>query len=144
MNGAFYEPENVSQVVDVMGFNYYPNDYDRMSSAEPWQADPQFRTPARGRGASAIRRRPILALDEIARLERLIAGGAEIASRPSSWAAVWTSCGYGGDRRPSPGRRRQASSGITSISAADAADIRRAQWRDDIPSWRSRRYWTAS
>jgi beta-galactosidase len=35
MNGAFYNPSNVSSVVDVMGFNYYQADYDKFHRLNP-------------------------------------------------------------------------------------------------------------
>ncbi|MGH2199164.1 hypothetical protein ACQ1Z2_16610, partial [Enterococcus faecalis] len=35
MNGSFFEPVNVSTVVEVMGFNYYQADYDKFHAANP-------------------------------------------------------------------------------------------------------------
>ncbi|MQP65477.1 DUF4982 domain-containing protein [Niveispirillum sp. SYP-B3756] len=35
MNGSFYDPVNVSTVVDVMGFNYYQEHYDRFHALNP-------------------------------------------------------------------------------------------------------------
>jgi beta-galactosidase len=38
MNGGMFEPVNVSQAVDVVGFNYQPGEYDRFHAAHPTRA----------------------------------------------------------------------------------------------------------
>ena len=35
MNAGLYAPKNVSQAVDVVGFNYQPGEYDRFHAANP-------------------------------------------------------------------------------------------------------------
>ncbi len=47
MNGSFFNPHNVSSVVDVVGFNYYPGDYDKFHRLNRPSRSPVRRIPAR-------------------------------------------------------------------------------------------------
>lgn len=140
MNGSFYAPHNVSQVVDVMGFNYYPNDYDRFHALNPAKPSTSSEDTSafmtRGAFTSDPGRHVISSMDEEA------AGWG--ATHRASWRAiagrpfiaggfVWTGFDYHGEPTPYAWPTIASFFGVLDLCgfAKTAYDIRRAQWIDD-------------
>ncbi len=151
MNGAFYDPENVSQVVDVMGFNYYPNDYDRYHRLNPGKpilsSEDTSAMMTRGAFASDPAAHVLSSLDT----EAADWGAthrrswAEIAARPFvAGGFVWTGFDYHGEPTPFAWPTTSSFFGILDLCGfpKTAYDIRRAQWRDDIPVVAIAPHWT--
>lgn len=140
MNGSFYAPHNVSQVVDVMGFNYYPDDYDRFHRLNPAKpATSSEDTSAfmtRGAFASDPANHVISSMDEEAAgwgaTHR--AAWRAIADRPFlAGGFVWTGFDYHGEPTPYAWPTIASFFGVLDLCgfAKTAYDIRRAQWIDD-------------
>ncbi|CCW19264.1 Beta-galactosidase [Sphingobium indicum BiD32] len=140
MNGSFYDPDNVSQVVDVMGFNYYPNDYDRFHVLNPRQpitsSEDTSAFMTRGAYASDARAHVSASMDE----EAADWGATHrkawkaIAERPFvAGGFVWTGFDYHGEPTPYEWPTIASFFGILDLCgfAKTAYDIRRAQWMDD-------------
>jgi beta-galactosidase len=140
MNGSFYAPHNVSQVVDVMGFNYYPADYDRFHGLHPNQplisSEDTSAMMTRGAYASDPARHVISSMDDTA------AGWG--ASHREAWKFIverpfiaggfaWTGFDYHGEPTPYAWPTVSSFFGILDLCgfAKTAYDIRRAQWIDD-------------
>jgi beta-galactosidase len=140
MNGSFYAPHNVSQVVDVMGFNYYPNDYDRFHALNP------TRPATSSEDTSAFMTRGAFASDPdshvISSMDEEAAGWG--ATHRASWKAivdrpfiaggfVWTGFDYHGEPTPYAWPTIASFFGVLDLCgfAKTAYDIRRAQWIDD-------------
>lgn len=140
MNGSFYDPDNVSQVVDVMGFNYYLDDYDRFHALNPRQpltsSEDTSAFMTRGTYASDARAHVIAAMDQ----EAADWGATHrkawkaIAERPFvAGGFVWTGFDYHGEPTPYEWPTIASFFGILDLCgfAKTAYDIRRAQWMDD-------------
>jgi beta-galactosidase len=140
MNGSFYVPHNVSQVVDVMGFNYYPNDYDRFHALNPAKPTTSSEDTSaymtRGAYASDPKAHVISSMDE----EAADWGATHrkswqaIAQRPFvAGGFVWTGFDYHGEPTPYAWPTIASFFGILDLCgfAKTAYDIRRAQWIDD-------------
>ncbi|WP_313808522.1 beta-galactosidase GalA, partial [Sphingobium sp.] len=140
MNGSFYAPHNVSQVVDVMGFNYYPDDYDRFHALNPAKPSTSSEDTSafmtRGAFANDPAHHVISSMDEEA------AGWG--ATHRASWKAiaerpfiaggfVWTGFDYHGEPTPYAWPTIASFFGVLDLCgfAKTAYDIRRAQWIDD-------------
>ncbi|SFF73065.1 beta-galactosidase [Novosphingobium sp. CF614] len=151
MNGAFHDPVNVSQVVDVAGFNYYPGDYDRFHAAHPdlplTSSEDTSAYMTRGAYADDPQRHVISSMD------REAAGwGAthrqawrEIARRPFvAGGFVWTGFDYHGEPTPYAWPTIASFFGILDLCgfAKTAYDIRRAQWIDGQPVVGIAPHWT--
>ncbi len=140
MNGAFYAPHNVSQVVDVMGFNYYPADYDRFHALHPAKpltsSEDTSALMTRGAYANDPARHVISSMDDSA-----TSWGAThreswklIAERPFiAGGFAWTGFDYHGEPTPYAWPTVSSFFGILDLCgfAKTAYDIRRAQWIDD-------------
>ena len=142
MNGAFFNPINVAQVVDVTGFNYYQGDYDRyhqlnprkpMTSSEDTSA---FMT--RGEFASDPKRHIASSYDT----EHASWGDSHrnawkmIAERPFvAGGFVWTGFDYHGEPTPYAWPTVSSFFGIMDLCGfpKTAFDIHRAHWVDDQP-----------
>jgi beta-galactosidase len=139
MNGSFYDPHNVSQVVDVMGFNYYPADYDRFHALNP------SKPLTSSEDTSAFMTRGAYAADAAAHVASSMDDEAAGwgATHRDSWRAiaerpfvaggfVWTGFDYHGEPTPYAWPTISSFFGILDLCgfAKTAYDIRRAQWID--------------
>ena len=151
MNGAFFDPANVSQVVDVTGFNYYPNDYDRfhaMNPAKPLTSSEDtsaFMT--RGAFASDPAAHVITSYDTEAASWGAShrAAWAEIAKRPFvAGGFVWTGFDYHGEPTPYGWPTIASFFGAMDLCGfpKTAYDIHRAAWIDDAPVVALAPHWT--
>jgi beta-galactosidase len=151
MNGMFYNPVNVSSVVDVMGFNYYQNDYDRFHALNP------AKPITSSEDTSAFETRGAFATDAAAHVissydtEAAAWGDThrntwkKIADRPFvAGGFVWTGFDYHGE--PTPHKWPTVSSffGIMDLCGfpKTAFDIHRAHWIDDRPVVSLAPHWT--
>jgi len=151
MNGSFYDPVNVSQVVDVMGFNYYQNDYDRFHAANP-------RLPVTSsEDTSAFQTRGAFRTDAAAHVhtsydeEAADWGGTHratwqrIAERPFvAGGFVWTGFDYHGEPTPHAWPTVSSFFGIMDLCGfpKTAFDIHRAHWVDERPVVSIAPHWT--
>ncbi len=140
MNGSFYDPQNVSSVVDVMGFNYYQGDYDKFHALNPAKPSSSSEDTSafmtRGAYATDKARHVMSSMDteaapwgathrnawaEIAK-RRFIAGG-----------FVWTGFDYHGEPTPFIWPTIASFFGILDLCGfpKTAYDIHRAHWIDD-------------
>ena len=151
MNGSFYDPVNVSQVVDVMGFNYYQDDYDRFHAANP-------RLPVTSsEDTSAYQTRGGFRTDPAAHVftsydeEAADWGGTHratwkrIADRPFvAGGFVWTGFDYHGEPTPHAWPTVSSFFGIMDLCGfpKTAFDIHRAHWVNDRPVVSLAPHWT--
>lgn len=151
MNGAFHDPVNVSQVVDVVGFNYYPGDYERFHAAHPdlpiISSEDTSALMTRGAYASDPASHVITAMDTEATSWGATHRDAwrEIASRPFvAGGFAWTGFDYHGEPTPHAWPTISSFFGILDLCgfAKTAYDIRRAQWIDDRPVIGLAPHWT--
>ena len=155
MNGSFFDPHNVMQVVDVGGFNYYQGDYDRYHAAHP------TKPITSSEDTSAFMTRGAFASDPARHIassyDTDYAGwGAShrdawrmIATRPFiAGGFVWTGFDYHGEPTPYAWPTISSFFGIMDLCGFPKAafDIHRANWVDDQPvvalfphwNWRGR------
>ena len=151
MNGSFFDPVNVSQVVDVTGFNYYPGDYDRFHAANP------TKPMTSSEDTSAYMTRGAFATDAAAHVSssydtdaapwggthraawKLIADRAFVAG-----GFVWTGFDYHGEPTPFAWPTVSSLFGIMDLCGfpKTAFDIHRANWIDDRPVVSLAPHWT--
>ncbi|WP_432787933.1 beta-galactosidase GalA [Novosphingobium rhizosphaerae] len=151
MSGGFFNPENVGQAVDLMGFNYYQGDYDRYHALHPDQpmlsSEDTSAYGTRGAFTSAPDAHVITSLDKEA------AGwGAThrqswqaIASRPFvAGGFVWTGLDYHGEPTPYAWPSVGSFFGIMDLCGfpKTAFGIRQAQWLDTAPMVWIDPHWT--
>jgi beta-galactosidase len=151
MSGGFFNPENVGQAVDLMGFNYYQGDYDRYHALHPDQpmlsSEDTSAYGTRGAFASDPQAHVITALDKEA------AGWG--ATHRQSWQAiaarpfvaggfVWTGLDYHGEPTPYAWPSVGSFFGIMDLCgfAKTAFGIRQAQWLDSEPMVWIDPHWT--
>jgi beta-galactosidase len=151
MNGAFYDPDNVSQVVGVTGFNYYQGDYDRFHALNPGKPITS------SEDTSAYMTRGAFADDAAAHV--IASYDTEAAdwgtTHRKSWQAierrpfvaggfVWTGFDYHGEPTPYAWPTISSFFGIVDLCGfpKTAYDIRRAQWLDDPPVVAIAPHWT--
>ncbi|MEA1082782.1 beta-galactosidase GalA [Sphingomonas sp. CD22] len=151
MNGSFFNPENVSTVVDVVGFNYYPGDYDRfhalnptkpMTSSEDTSA---FETRGAYETIPAKHIRSSMDDDAAGWGETHRKGWAEIAKRRFvAGGFVWTGFDYHGEPTPHVWPTIASFFGILDLCGfrKTAYDIHRAGWIDDTPVVGLAPHWT--
>lgn len=140
MNGSFYDPQNVSSVVDVMGFNYYQGDYDKFHALNP--AKPSTSSE----DTSAYMTRGAYATDKAANVMTSMDTEAAPwgATHRQAWAEiakrrfvaggfVWTGFDYHGEPTPFTWPSVASFFGILDLCgfAKTAYDIHRAHWIDD-------------
>ena len=151
MNGSFYDPQNVSSVVDVMGFNYYQGDYDKFHALNPAKPSTSSEDTSafmtRGAYATDQERHVMSSMDdeaapwgathrkawaEIAK-RRFIAGG-----------FVWTGFDYHGEPTPFTWPTIASFFGILDLCGfpKTAYDIHRAHWIDDTAVVGIAPHWT--
>jgi len=139
MNGAFFEPDSVSSVVDVTGFNYYQGDYDRFHRLFPTRAmtssEDTSAFETRGAFASDPARHVISSYDD----EAASWGGTHRAT----WRAIaerrfvaggftWTGFDYHGEPTPYAWPTISSFFGIMDLCGfpKTAYDVHRAHWID--------------
>nr|WP_086489879.1 beta-galactosidase GalA [Novosphingobium panipatense] len=142
MNGSFYNPENVSTVVDVMGFNYYQGDYDKFHALHPdkpiTSSEDTSAYETRGAFESIPAQQVITSFDKEA-----ASWGAThrdtwkmIAERPFvAGGFVWTGFDYHGEPTPYAWPSTSSFFGVMDICGfpKTAFGIHSAHWRDDAP-----------
>lgn len=151
MNGSFYDPKNVSSVVDVMGFNYYQGDYDKFHALNP--AKPSTSSE----DTSAFMTRGAYTTDRAAHVMSSMDDEAAPwgATHRDAWAAiakrrflaggfVWTGFDYHGEPTPFTWPTIASFFGILDLCgfAKTAYDIHRAHWIDDVPVIGIAPHWT--
>ncbi|MGR6328855.1 beta-galactosidase GalA [Sphingomonas sp. XXL09] len=140
MNGSFFEPVNVSTVVEVMGFNYYQRDYDRFHALNP------AKPTTSSEDTSAFMTRGAYATDKAAHVVTSMDTEAapwgathretwkQIAARPFvAGGFVWTGFDYHGEPTPYDWPTIASFFGILDLCGfpKTAYDIHRAHWIDD-------------
>ena len=151
MNGSFHDPANVSQVVDVMGFNYYQADYDKVHALNP-------RVPiTSSEDTSAFETRGAFATDAVRGVSTSY--DTEAASwgdtHRGTWKAVverpfvagtfvWTGFDYHGEPTPYEWPSIASVFGIMDLCGfpKTAFDIHRAHWVDDAAVVSIAPHWT--
>ncbi|TGX54316.1 glycoside hydrolase family 2 protein [Sphingomonas gei] len=151
MNGSFYNPANVSSVVDVMGFNYYQGDYDKFHRLNP------TKPITSSEDTSAFETRGAFATDSAGHVitsydtEAASWGGThrdtwkEIAARPFvAGGFVWTGFDYHGEPTPHDWPTISSFFGILDLCGfpKTAFDIHSAHWIDDRPVVAIAPHWT--
>jgi beta-galactosidase len=151
MNGQFYNPHNISQVVEVMGFNYYQGDYDKFHRLHPNQPITS------SEDTSAFETRGAFASDPAAHVVTSYDDEAASwgATHRDSWQAIvsrpfvaggfaWTGFDYHGEPTPFTWPTASSLFGILDLCGfpKTAFDIRRAQWIDDRPVVAIAPHWT--
>ncbi|MHA6720737.1 beta-galactosidase GalA [Sphingomonas sp. RS6] len=151
MNGSFYNPVNVSSVVDVMGFNYYQGEYDK------WHALNPGRPSTSSEDTSAFETRGAFASDPAAHVitsyddEAAAWGNTHrkawqlIAERPFlAGGFVWTGFDYHGEPTPYAWPTIASFFGIMDLCGfpKTAFGIHSAAWIDDAPVVWLAPHWT--
>jgi len=151
MNGSFYNPANVSTVVDVMGFNYYQGDYDKFHRLNP------TKPMTSSEDTSAFETRGAFATDSAGHVitsydtEAASWGGTHraswknIAERPFvAGGFVWTGFDYHGEPTPHEWPTISSFFGILDLCGfpKTAFDIHSAHWIDDRPVVAIAPHWT--
>ena len=151
MNGSFFNPANVSSVVDVVGFNYYPGDYDRFHALNPAKpitsSEDTSAFMTRGAYATDAAAHVISSMDDAAagwgETHRM--GWAKIAARPFvAGGFVWTGFDYHGEPTPHVWPTASSFFGILDLCGfrKTAYDIHRAGWVDDAAVVGIAPHWT--
>ncbi|WP_052507885.1 beta-galactosidase GalA [Sphingomonas hengshuiensis] len=151
MNGGLYAPENVSQAIDVMGFNYQTGEYDKFHASNP-------RLPSTSsEDTSAFMTRGAYRTDRAAHVMSSMDDEAADwgATHRNAWAMiaerpylaggfVWTGFDYHGEPTPFEWPTISSFFGILDLCgfAKTAYDIRRAQWIDHRPVIGIAPHWT--
>ncbi|WP_395397348.1 beta-galactosidase GalA [Novosphingobium sp. BL-8A] len=151
MNGSFYNPENVSTVVDVMGFNYYQGDYDKFHELHPdkpiTSSEDTSAYETRGAFESIQAGQVITSFDK----ESASWGATHrdtwkmIAERPFvAGGFVWTGFDYHGEPTPYAWPSVSSFFGIMDLCGfpKTAFGIHSAHWRDDAPVIWLAPHWT--
>lgn len=151
MNGSFYNPANVSTVVDVMGFNYYQGDYDKFHRLNP------TKPMTSSEDTSAFETRGAFATDRAGHVitsydtDAAPWGGTHRASwkniveRPFvAGSFVWTGFDYHGEPTPHEWPTISSFFGILDLCGfpKTAFDIHSAHWIDDRPVVAIAPHWT--
>ncbi|UIJ44306.1 DUF4982 domain-containing protein [Sphingomonas cannabina] len=151
MNGSFYNPANVSTVVDVMGFNYYQNDYDKFHRLNPTKpitsSEDTSAFETRGAFSSDPARHVITSYDDEAASWGDTHRGSwrKIAERPFvAGGFVWTGFDYHGEPTPHEWPTISSFFGILDLCGfpKTAFGIHSAHWIDDRPVLFLAPHWT--
>ncbi|WP_242137820.1 beta-galactosidase GalA [Sphingomonas sp. TREG-RG-20F-R18-01] len=151
LNGSFFDPVTVANVVDVTGFNYYQNDYDRFHAMFP------ARAMTSSEDTSAYETRGAFSGDPA----RHIASSYDVEvtswgdTHRSTWKKiadrafvaggfVWTGFDYHGEPTPYAWPTISSFFGILDLCGfpKTAFDIHRAHWVDDAPVVSLAPHWT--
>ncbi|TFI60111.1 glycoside hydrolase family 2 protein [Sphingomonas parva] len=151
MNNGMFAPRTVSQAVDVVGFNYQADQYDKFHAAFPdkplTSSEDTSAFMTRGEYRTDRARHVMASYDE----ERADWGATHrsswkaIAERP--WLAgtfVWTGFDYHGEPTPFEWPSVSSLFGIMDLCGfpKTAFHLRRAQWVDDTPLLDLAPHWT--
>ena len=151
MTGSFYNPQNVSSVVDVMGFNYYQGEYDKWHALNPTRPSTSSEDTSayetRGAFASDPAKHVITSYDEEPapwgnthrKAWQLIAAREFIAG-----GFVWTGFDYHGEPTPYEWPTIASFFGIMDLCGfpKTAFGIHSAAWIDDAPVVWLAPHWT--
>jgi beta-galactosidase len=142
MNGGMFTPLNVSNAVDVMGFNYQPQDYDRFHAENPAKpiTSSEDISAFATRGAWATdATRNIINSDDTEKASwgaTHRAGWKEIAERPFiAGGFTWTAFDYHGEPTPHVWPSKSSYFGMMDLCgfAKTAFYIHQAHWVEDRP-----------
>ncbi|KQM63432.1 beta-galactosidase [Sphingomonas sp. Leaf17] len=151
MNGSFYDPANVSQVVDVMGFNYYQADYDKFHALNPHMpitsSEDTSAFETRGAFATDAARGVSTSYDTEAASwgDTHRATWKAVVERPFvAGTFVWTGFDYHGEPTPYEWPSIASVFGIMDLCGfpKTAFDIHRAHWVDDAAVVSIAPHWT--
>ena len=151
MNGSFFNPENVSTVVNIVGFNYYPGEYDKFHALYPAKpitsSEDTSAFMTRGAYKTDAAAHVISSMDEDAAGwgETHRNGWAKVAQRPFvAGGFVWTGFDYHGEPTPHVWPTASSFFGILDLCGfrKTAYDIHRAGWIDDAPVVGIAPHWT--
>jgi beta-galactosidase len=142
MNGGAFNKVNVSQAVDVVGFNYQIPTYDRFHAASPTKpitsSEDTSAVSTRGEYETDMNAHLLTSYDDVARPWGAThrAAWKAIATRPfMAGAFVWTGFDYRGEPQPFEWPTVSSSFGIMDLCGFEKASfyIHRAQWVKDRP-----------
>jgi len=142
MNQGMFAPVNVSQGVDVVGFNYQIAAYDRYHAANPTKpitsSEDTSAVMTRGEYATDMKAHVLTSYDEEARPWGAThrAAWKAIATRPFvAGAFIWTGFDYRGEPQPFEWPTVSSSFGIMDLCGFEksAFFIHQAQWVKDRP-----------
>ncbi|HEX3364890.1 beta-galactosidase GalA [Phenylobacterium sp.] len=142
MNSGMFSPKNVSQAVDVVGFNYQIAVYDPFHSANPSKpmtsSEDTSAVSTRGEYATDMNAHVLTSYDDVARPWGAThrAAWKAIAARPFvAGAFVWTGFDYRGEPQPFEWPTASSSFGIMDLCGFEKAAfyIHQAQWVKDRP-----------
>ncbi|HEX8445557.1 MAG TPA: beta-galactosidase GalA [Sphingomonas sp.] len=151
MNGAFFDPVNVSQVVGVAGFNYYQGDYDRFHALNPsrpmtssedtsaFMTRGAYESDAKAQVASSYDTDHASWGDSHRNAWKMIAERGFVAG-----GFVWTGFDYHGEPTPYEWPTISSFFGIMDLCGfpKTAFDIHRAHWVDNAPVVALFPHWT--
>jgi len=151
MNGGHFSPVNVSQAVDVAGFNYRMEDFDRFHAENPGKpmtsSEDTSALMTRGEFANDLKRNVLDSYDE----QSAGWGGSHrqtwkfIDERPFvAGGFVWTGFDYHGEPTPFTWPTTSSSFGCLDLCGfpKTAFYIRQAQWVKDRPVLHLAPHWT--
>jgi beta-galactosidase len=142
MNSGMFAPKNVSQAVDVVGFNYQIAVYDPFHQANPGKpmtsSEDTSAVSTRGEYATDMKAHVLTSYDDEARPWGAThrAAWKAIATRPYlAGAFVWTGFDYRGEPQPFEWPTVSSSFGIMDLCGFEKASfyIHQAQWVKDRP-----------
>lgn len=142
MNAGVFAPVNVSQAVDVVGFNYQIDLYDKFHAAHPdkpiTSSEDTSAVMTRGEYATDMSKHLLSSYDDVARPWGAThrAAWKAIATRPFvAGAFVWTGFDYRGEPQPFEWPTASSSFGIMDLCGfpKSAFYIHQAQWITDRP-----------
>lgn len=151
MNGSFYDPVNVSTVVDVMGFNYYQEHYDRFHAANPDKPITSSEDTSAYQTRGAFHTDPDRHIITSYDTEVTSWGNTHrqswknIADRPFvAGGFVWTGFDYHGEPTPHEWPTIASFFGILDLCGfpKTAFGIHAAHWIDDAPTISLSPHWT--
>ncbi len=151
MNGAFFDPVNVSSEIDVTGFNYYQGDYDRFHQLNPTKPITSSEDTSAYETRGAFASDPARHVQSSYDVEAASWGDThrgtwkKIAERPFvAGGFVWTGFDYHGEPTPHEWPTISSFFGILDLCGfpKTAFDIHRAHWVDTAPVVSITPHWT--
>jgi beta-galactosidase len=153
INGGMFNPVNVTQAVDVVGFNYQISAYDKFHAANPTKAitssEDTSAVSTRGVYETDMNAHLLTSYDDVARPWGAThrAAWKAIATRPfMAGAFVWTGFDYRGEPQPFEWPTVSSSFGIMDLCGFEktAFWIHQAQWVKDRPVLHLAPHWNWS
>jgi beta-galactosidase len=151
MNGGMFNPVNVSQAVDVVGFNYQIAQYDKFHAVNPGKpmtsSEDTSAVSTRGEYATDMKAHLLTSYDDEARPWGAThrAAWKAVATRPFvAGGFVWTGFDYRGEPQPFEWPTASSSFGIMDLCGFEktAFHIHQAQWVKDRPVLHLAPHWT--